>query len=152
MSRKIASEFIARFEGIILNPYHDAAGFPTRGIGELLSKEKWADLSRWDSVTNEEALDKFGDHLSHFENGVRELLPDIKEDNKIAALTSFAFNLGLGALGKSELRKMINSDDYMSNIVTEWISWRKAGGKILRGLERRRLAELALYYKNEIES
>ena len=145
-SREISSKFIYKWEGLRLNPYHDQAGYPTVGVGNLLSKEKWADLSQFDSLTKVEAMDQFRKHLVDYENGVKRLFPDIKDPNKIAALTSFSFNVGLGALEKSELRDMILDGDNPVAIKKEWKTWNKADGKFLKGLLNRRNAELGLFY------
>ena len=147
----VAADLIARFEGVRLNAYHDAAGYPTIGIGHKLSDTKWDDLSKYPPITYEQALSQYDEHLVSFRSGVNRLFPEIKDENKIAALTSFAFNLGLGALQKSLLRTLIRSEAHIMEIVSEWCSWRKAGGKILLGLERRRLAEVCLFYKKDIE-
>ena len=48
-------------------------------------------------------------------------------ENEVTALTSFAFNLGLGALESSELAKMINADKPPVAVALEWLDWCKAG-------------------------
>lgn len=147
----IAAELIARFEGLRLKAYHDSAGYPTIGIGHKLSDTKWEDLSKFPSITRKEAMEKFEEHLVTFRAGVEKQFPKIKSENKLSALTSFAFNLGLGALQHSELKTMILSGERLTDIAREWLTWRKGGGVILPGLERRRMAEVALFYKEEIE-
>jgi lysozyme len=60
------------------------------------------------------------------------------------AMVSFAFNVGLGNLQSSTLRMKYNRADYQG-AADEFLKWTKAGGKVLRGLERRREAERALF-------
>ena len=94
------AEFIAKEEGLRLEPYHDVAGFPTIGVGHKLSDEKWADLRQWPAITKAEALRQFDGHLSHFKRGVERII-DFNfrvTENEVTALTSFAFNLGLWGL------------------------------------------------------
>jgi hypothetical protein len=60
------------------------------------------------------------------------------------ALTSFAFNLGCGALQESTLRRRLNGGSYGS-VCGELRKWVKAGGRTLAGLVRRRNAECNLF-------
>ena len=144
------AEFIAKEEGLRLEPYHDVAGFPTIGIGHKLSDEKWADLRQWPAVTKAEALRQFDGHLSHFKSGVERII-DFNfrvTENEVTALTSFAFNLGLGALERSKLAKMINADKPPVAVALEWLDWCKAGRplKVVEGLLNRRRREVALFF------
>ena len=84
--------------------------------------------------------------LSEFINGVIELCPDLVNEhpNKLAAITSFAYNVGLGNLSKSTLRKKINNKDY-SSVPQELLKWNRASGKVMNGLTRRRKAEGELF-------
>jgi lysozyme len=83
--------------------------------------------------------------LQRFEAGVLRLCP-ASADNQchLDALVSFAFNVGLGNLQSSTLRMKYNRGDY-DGAADEFLKWNKAGGKVLRGLERRREAERALF-------
>ena len=56
------------------------------------------------------------------------------------SLVDFAFNLGRGALNNSTLLKDLNAGDYMA-AAKEFEKWDHAGGKVVAGLLRRRLAE-----------
>ncbi|NQV59039.1 MAG: lysozyme, partial [Alphaproteobacteria bacterium] len=57
---------------------------------------------------------------------------------------SFTFNLGSGRLQGSTLRMKANRGD-MLGAADEFPKWRRAGGRILRGLVRRRAEERALW-------
>ena len=156
-----AAEFIAQWEGCRLDPYHDIAGYPTIGFGHKLSDEKHADLSQWPSITREEALQQLDQHLAHFRGGVEDAAVvryasrPLGED-QLTALTSFAFNLGLGALRRSKLLKLVRhwsaNPDTASEaaLVLEWLDWCKAtidGRKqVVEGLLNRRRAEVALFF------
>lgn len=65
-------------------------------------------------------------------------------DNQFAALVSFTFNLGVGNLRRSTLLRLVNAGDF-AGAANEFPKWNKAGGKVLRGLTRRREAEAALF-------
>lgn len=68
------------------------------------------------------------------------------------ALVSFVFNVGSDidadnvaeGLGDSTLLKKLNSSDYVG-AAEEFEKWNRAGGQIMKGLARRRLAERRLF-------
>lgn len=128
----------------LIHPYHDDVGFPTIGWGHLLSKEKWADLSRWQPITRGFAEELFMEDLRPREQAVLRLIRVPLTDGQFDALVSFVFNLGGGALQASTLRAKLNRGDY-EGAANEFLRWNKAGGKVLRGLARRRRAERAMF-------
>ncbi len=65
-------------------------------------------------------------------------------NSQFDALVSFTFNLGGGALQRSTLRRKVNREEH-DDVPAEFLRWVWAGGKKLRGLVRRREAELLLY-------
>ena len=65
-------------------------------------------------------------------------------DGPFDALGSFAFNLGAGALQRSTLRRKVNREEHGA-VPAEFRRWVWAGGRRLKGLVRRREAEVALY-------
>ena len=60
------------------------------------------------------------------------------------ALVSFTFNVGAAALQRSTLRQKINRQEH-EYVPKELMRWVYAGGNIMPGLVRRRMAELDLY-------
>jgi GH24 family phage-related lysozyme (muramidase) len=60
------------------------------------------------------------------------------------ALTSFAFNVGLGNLQNSTLRMKHNRGEY-AVAADEFLKWNKSAGKVLNGLVVRRNDERNLY-------
>lgn len=67
----------------------------------------------------------------------------ITRPTALAACTDFSFNLGLGALKGSTLRRRVNAEDWPAARY-EIRRWVNAGGRKLLGLVRRRDAEAAL--------
>jgi len=63
-----------------------------------------------------------------------------------AALSSFVYNFGSGAFRASTLRRKINAGDF-DDVPYQMSRWNKAGGRVLRGLTRRRAAEVELWDK-----
>jgi lysozyme len=147
-----AITMIRSFEGManvksdgLVYPYHDAIGLPTIGIGHLLSRKPWDDLSQWQPITQQDAIELKYRDLDKFSNGVSLLLKVPVTDNQFGALVSLAFNIGLGNLQGSTLLRKLNRGDSVNEIAEEFIKWNKAGGKILNGLTRRRKAEAKLF-------
>jgi lysozyme len=66
--------------------------------------------------------------------------------NQFAALTSFAYNAGIGNLKSSTLLKKVNANHNDPSIALEFAKWDKAGGKVLAGLTKRRASESKLYF------
>lgn len=132
---------------ILIEPYHDPVGYPTQGYGRLLSRDAWADLSRWPAVTKEQAWqDLLVDVRQNFRS-VRRLCPSVSDPYMLAALTDFAFNCGAGNLETSALRGAVNRGDHHF-AVQQFHRWVYAKGVRLKGLVRRRAAEAALYSTN----
>lgn len=77
----------------------------------------------------------------HAEIVDRVVTVPIGENNR-SALISFQYNTG--GLPKSTLLKKLNSGDF-DGAAREFERWNKAGGKIYKGLVRRRAAERALF-------
>lgn len=134
---------IQRFEELRLEPYHDAVGYPTIGYGHLLSHEKWADLSQWPTITEEEADALLEQDLAQRERAVVRLVHAPLSSGQFSAIVSFTFNLGAGALQASTLRRKLNRGEY-HEAPRELMRWVFAGGRKLRGLVRRREAESIL--------
>lgn len=63
-------------------------------------------------------------------------------ENNRAALISFSYNTG--GLPKSTMLKKLNAGDF-DGAAREFDRWSKAGGKVYKGLVRRRAAERALF-------
>ncbi len=60
------------------------------------------------------------------------------------AMVSLAYNIGVGALGKSTVLRLHKAGDYLG-AARAFLMWNKNDGKVMRGLTRRRLAEADLY-------
>lgn len=138
-----AIDLIKRFEGCRLTAYRDIAGFWTLGVGHLVTRDKIAPMPP--AITQEQADALLLVDLARTAKSVLGLIkrPSLT-DNQYSALLSFTFNLGGGALQRSTLRQKCNRGDD-AGAPAEFMKWVRAGGKISRGLVRRRAAEAALY-------
>jgi GH24 family phage-related lysozyme (muramidase) len=88
------------------------------------------------------------DLLDRVAPNVFELIPAAQKygANQQAALVSWAFNVGLGAVEDSTLRKRLAAGESARVVIPEELPrWNKANGAPLDGLTRRRAAEVALF-------
>ena len=129
----------------LIHPYWDMIGYPTIGIGHLLSKVKYEDLSKYPPITLEAAHVLHEQDLDKFANGVSRHIKVPVSDNQFGAIVSLAFNVGLGNLQASTLIRKLNRGDSLVEVADEFLKWDKAGGKKVRGLTRRRIAERKLF-------
>ena len=82
--------------------------------------------------------------LARFERGVAQYVPVPLTQGQFDALVSFSFNVGLGTLQRSTLRQKALRGDF-KGAAEELLKYCMAGGKILRGLQNRRIDERALF-------
>ena len=141
-----------------LQPKMCPAGYWTSGYGSLVldnlckpingieNKDKAYRFNKIHTV--EDAEKQLQIDLVKRENKINRLGLNI-DQNQFDALVSFVYNLGFGNFSESTLLKLIqnNPKDFM--IAYELPKWRRAGGKILPGLVRRRRAEASLYFTGE---
>jgi lysozyme len=103
-------------------------------------------VQQGDKITLERADRLLFDMVNRFETSVKGLVKSSINGNQLGALTSFAFNVGVGALNKSTLLKKVNANPNDPTIRAEFMRWTRAGGKVLKGLVTRREAEANLYF------
>lgn len=84
--------------------------------------------------------------MTSYANCVEHNVPGM-DDDKFAALTSFTYNMGCGALGSSALAKFAKAHNFKA-AAGEFGKWVHAGGRVLPGLVRRREAERHLFCKS----
>jgi lysozyme len=75
---------------------------------------------------------------------VQRLIKVPLDDNQFAALVSFVYNLGGGALQRSTLRAKLNRGDY-AGAAGQFKRWINANGRPMKGLMRRRAEEQNLF-------
>ena len=140
-------KIIKKFEGCSLVAYECPAGIPTIGYGSTRLID--GPVRMGDKITQQMADELLLNEVEHlFSPGVFSLIPKAVnwKPNQQAALISFAYNVGLGAVEDSTLRRRINNGENPEVVVkTELPRWNKANGKVLAGLARRRNAEVDLF-------
>lgn len=139
-------DIIRSFEGLRLKTYRCSAGVPTIGYGSTYGLDGKKLKMSHRAITQDEAKVLLAREVGHAEKQVARLLTAPVTLNQFSALVSFAFNVGGAALQASTLRRKFNKGD-VAGAADEFPRWKFAGGRMLRGLLRRRMSERALFLK-----
>ena len=129
---------IKEFEGYRSKAYKDSAGVWTIGYGHT------GDVAPGDIISAHQGEVLLTKDLEWAEKAITDLVKVPLNQNQFDALVSFVYNVGKGAFRKSTLLKKLNEKQYIlaSNEFKRWVY---AGGKKLKGLQRRREAEKKLF-------
>ena len=139
-----AYELIKQFEGLRLKAYLCPAGIWTIGYGHT------SGVSPNSFITIQEADEYLHRDVATIEmqlNKLNLILRQCQWD----AIVSFVFNVGIGNFKSSTLlaKIRINPDD--NSIMDEFLRWVYANGKVKKGLQKRRLAEMKLYFSDKLK-
>lgn len=139
-----AYELIKQFEGLRLKAYLCPAGIWTIGYGHT------SGVSPNSFITIQEADEYLHRDVATIEmqlNKLNLILRQCQWD----AIVSFVFNVGIGNFKSSTLlaKIRINPDD--NSIMDEFLRWVYANGKVMKGLQKRRLAEMKLYFSDKLK-
>lgn len=138
----IAVPFIARWEGIELQAYRDIVGVWTVCYGETKG------VRPGDRYTRAECDAKLARELITYRAGLHRYFTDQTKllrlpKERDLAYVSLAYNAGIAGAGKSTAVRRLNAADIAGGCdALTW--WNKAGGRVVRGLVRRRSDEYAL--------
>jgi lysozyme len=147
-----ALALIKQFEGYLRHignghvaPYRCPANVPTIGWGSTFYENRLPVRMSDAPINRERATELLDFELQ------RVCVPAIAAKCKAplhplmhGALVSFTFNVGTGALASSTLLKRINAGR-LDEVPKEFRKWTRGGGRVLAGLERRRVAEAAMF-------
>lgn len=151
MNLALAEALCRRFEGFRSKPYLCPAGVPTIGYGSTYYPDGRR-VSLNDAAISEPVARAMLMHelLHTFAPGVVRQCPGllalaIRNDDwgKLNAIVDWAYNLGVGRLQTSTLRRKINAQDW-DGVREQLMRWTRANGQVLRGLVLRRQAEATL--------
>jgi lysozyme len=142
---KQAIKLIRHHEGVRNKPYQCPAKLWTVGIGHLIGDGKTLPPEWNKTFTNEEIDGILAADLRRFELGIHKMLPNVLlRQHEFDAILSFCFNLGLGCFQRSTIRQALLRGD-KKQAMESLVKYCKAGGKILKGLQKRRLDEKRLF-------
>lgn len=136
----LAIFYVSGFEGTILKSYRDPIGRWTYCTGETEGAHPGM------VFTKEQCLKILLDSgLARHEAGMRKCInePDIVPVKSYVAMLSLAYNIGIGGFCKSSIARKWNAGDRYGSC-NAFSLYKKAGGKILSGLVKRRAVERAL--------
>ena len=150
-----AIEVIKHHEGVRQKPYRCPAKLWTVGVGHVLYPEQGKlPMDQRDGValkiedfrtfSMEEVNAILRRDLDRFERGVEKFCPVPLTQGMFDGLVSFSFNVGLGTLQRSTLRQKLLRGD-KEGAAEELLKYCMAGGKILKGLQNRRIDERAMF-------
>lgn len=127
--------FTERFESCCLVAYPDIKGVWTIGWGHTGPEVKSGLV--WSQTTADAQL---MEDVRFAVATVNTVVRIPLNQHEFDALVDFTFNCGSEAFRSSTLLKLLNSGD-MRGASNEFEKWDHAGGKVVAGLLRRRLAE-----------
>ena len=155
-------DFLKKWEGVRHEAYEDAIGLLTIGVGHLLTRDELSSgklflAGRWvlwrEPLSEKDVEGLLRMDLVGAEDAVHDVSFDVISGKKTEvqlsqpqfdALVSFTFNVGQRAFSDSTLLRKLREGDF-EGAAAEFPRWRYAGGKVLRGLERRRAAEREMF-------
>ena len=130
---------IRKSEGCALSAYKCPAGIWTIGYG--CTGKNIAEGLEWNQATADLALIKRATQAINEALRVSPIL--IPHPNKTAAIADLIFNLGLGGYVGHSLKPIVDKGDWV-DAASEIQLFCRAGGKVLAGLQTRRMAEAKL--------
>lgn len=134
-----AYSLIRQFEGLRLTAYKCPAGVWTIGYGHT------SGVVPGMTITKEQAEEFLRQDIASAENIVSVECLSLRQ-YQFDAMVSFVFNVGSGNFRKSTLLKKIKANPDDNSIMDEFLRWVYSKGVVLPGLQKRRLAEMRLYF------
>ena len=133
---------IKEFEGLRLKAYLCPGGVWTIGYGHT------AGVKSGMVITKAQAEEYLKADLIAFERYLNGLGLALNQ-NQFDALVSFIYNVGTGNFSSSTLLRKIRVNPQDNSIMDEFLRWVYSKGRVLPGLQRRRLDEMKLYFSND---
>ena len=134
-----AYSLIRQFEGLRLTAYRCPAGVWTIGYGHT------SGVVPGMNITKEQAEELLRQDIALAENIVNTECQNLRQC-QFDALVSFVFNVGVGNFRNSTLLKKVKANPDDNSIMDEFLRWVYSKGVVLPGLQKRRLAEMRLYF------
>ncbi len=133
----IAVGSIMAFEGLILVGWHDRIDPP--GVNTVCYGHI-EDVQVGDRHTKIQCQEMLAKDLPRYEAMVNKCIKVPLPDHRKAAIVSFTYNVGGGALCKSSVARKLNVNDVQGGC-DALLLYDRANGKVIPGLHTRRVAE-----------
>lgn len=146
ISKKVSAEkLIAKFEGLKLTAYPDTGGIWTIGYGSTRNPFSGFKVKEGDKITKETALEWLKKDIEKRQIAIKKLIKVPISPNKLAAITSLAYNIGLDAFQRSTLLRLLNEKAPVIDIANQFLVWNKVNRVEVKGLTNRRKLERELF-------
>lgn len=141
-------DLIKEFEGFRADAYKDAAGIWTIGYGTTARAGVGIEPKPGMKITKAEAEEYLLRAVTRFAAQIDKMITQPINENEFGAFVSLAYNIGPLAFSKSSALRNFNAGNKVA-AANAMLAWNKATvngrKKVLRGLQRRREAEKALF-------
>lgn len=131
-------ELIKKSEGCKLYAYRDCVGVLTIGYGHTKN------VRAGQAITQDQADAFLEQDLEPIEKQLNGMNINFKQ-NQFDALCSWIINLGSGNFNSSTLKKRIVEKASDEEIAAQIVRWVYAGGKVQKGLKKRRVEEANMF-------
>ena len=145
---KYGEKLIKNFESCKLTAYKadKSEKYYTIGWGHY-----GTDVKKGMKISKERANELFRNDIKYFETSVNSCLKVKVTQSMFNASVSFTYNVGFGAFKNSSLLKYVNKKQF-KKASNEFKKWNKCGGKVLKGLVKRRLLEKTEFERQGLAS
>ncbi len=133
---KAGIDLTERFEGCRINAYPDTGGVWTIGYGHTHGVHQGV------TCTREQAQVWLEQDTQAAADAVNRLVQISLKQSEFDALVDFVFNLGAGAFARSTMLEDLNAGN-LAAAALQFPLWDRDAGRVLAGLQHRRLAEEA---------
>lgn len=135
-------KFIEDAEGFSPKAYRDGGGVWTIGFGT--THTDGSPVQEGMTCTRSQAELWMAADTASVQTAINQLVKVPLKQGQFDALTSFTYNLGIGAFRGSTLLKLLNQGKYIM-AQAEFARWNKDGGAVVPGLVSRRFREARLF-------
>ena len=131
-------DLLTHFEGLRLEAYQDSVGVWTIGYGHTKG------VTPSMKITESQANNLLKTELIEYQNYINSMVNISLDQCQFDALVCWVYNLGPTNLKNSTLLTLLNQG-VKFQIPDQIRRWNRAGGKVLKGLVRRREAEALMF-------
>lgn len=127
----------AAWEGMYTHPYRDSVGVLTVCYGMTASDQRPIK-----TYTKDDCTKFLGEDLPKYDAQVKRCIPAIETfpPHRHAAIVSFTYNVGGGALCKSSVARKLNAGDVTGGC-NALLLYDRGGHRVIKGLHNRRVQE-----------
>lgn len=138
-------------EGVKTTVYKDSSGFPTIGVGHLLTRDEiysgkinlnGSYVKYGEGLLLSQVEQLLNNDLVRFERNVSTFVHAKLGANQFDAMVIFSFNIGVQAFNASTLLKMLNNNQFDA-VPFQLRRWVYSAGEIVEGLKNRREKTIA---------